>query len=252
MKHLFCGLLMLTTFLTIGGGCCSKVPIQHSTYLYKNNIEMINNIQNATVALVFNSRGESKIYCTGVWISNDLILTANHCVEGAHQMLWMINSEEEVKRDSTGDIINFVNYSDVKQNQVDISSKVIWAGIVEKTNRSLDLALIKNINTRSFHNIASIDDETIKVGEHVHMTGHTSNHYWSYIFGVVSTIKNIKGPLPIEAKSIQVSAPIWYGNSGGGLFNSEGHLIGICSWIDRSVPNVGFFIHRDEILNFLQ
>jgi S1-C subfamily serine protease len=60
------------------------------------------------------------------------------------------------------------------------------------------------------------------------------------------------GDQQIKAKVVQISAPIWIGNSGGGAFNSDGHLIGLSSWITLRAPSVAFFIHRDEIKNFLK
>jgi S1-C subfamily serine protease len=49
---------------------------------------------------------------------------------------------------------------------------------------------------------------------------------------------------------MQVSAPVWFGNSGGGAFNDEGEIVGIASFIMKG-PSLGFFIPVDSIRPFL-
>jgi S1-C subfamily serine protease len=49
---------------------------------------------------------------------------------------------------------------------------------------------------------------------------------------------------------MQVSAPIWYGNSGGGAFDAEGSLVGIASF-KALAPNVAFYVHLETIREFL-
>jgi S1-C subfamily serine protease len=59
-------------------------------------------------------------------------------------------------------------------------------------------------------------------------------------------------PFGVEWKLFQVSSPLFGGNSGGGVFDSTGKLIGIVSFIRKNVPNMGFIIHQDAIFGFLK
>jgi S1-C subfamily serine protease len=61
----------------------------------------------------------------------------------------------------------------------------------------------------------------------------------------------MSGPVGISEKIIQISAPVWLGNSGGGAFDEDGRLIGICSWISKNGPQLTFFVHRDAINKFI-
>lgn len=50
---------------------------------------------------------------------------------------------------------------------------------------------------------------------------------------------------------LQLSGAVWLGNSGGGAFNEDGELIGVCSWIDEGYPGVAFFVHADHVRDLM-
>ncbi len=62
--------------------------------------------------------------------------------------------------------------------------------------------------------------------------------------GIISSPVNIISIEGISTRAIKVDTPINSGNSGGGLFNSKGQLIGIVNakLIDEKIDNVGFAI----------
>jgi S1-C subfamily serine protease len=87
----------------------------------------------------------------------------------------------------------------------------------------------------------------------VHVVGHPVGFWWTYSSGYVSnTWSDIEGPEPMRGQMLQVSAPVWNGNSGGGAFDEKGHLIGIASWISKAGPQLSFFVHRDVIIKFMK
>jgi len=186
----------------------------------------------ATVALVTPvSDSFFIVSCTGVWISKGLILTAAHCVD-----------EKDVST---------YNYTSKK----DFESLKFRTAILAAKNEEHDLALlITDPKDRPEHQIAQIEQNTAPVaGDPVDTVGHPIGYTWTYSTGFVSAVReNVKGPSTTEMKILQVSAPIWMGNSGGGAFNKDGHLIGICSWISKSGPQLAFFVHVDEIRSFLR
>jgi hypothetical protein len=248
----FKSVLISLVFLAVGAGCCSSIkpvpPIPDNV----KNLQIARHIQDATVALVMGPSGEKSAYCAGIWVDEKHILTAAHCAEVFGRTLFDISEEEEY--DSTGDLVVFVNYSDLKDGE--LPQDFAWVGVVQKIDKKRDLALIQNISQTSKHHTARLSRESIDVGEVAHIMGHPIGLLWTYTRGTVAAIRNLQGPMIAEqrvsAKVLQVSAPIWVGNSGGGAFNSNGELIGVCSWIALRAPSVGFLIHRDEIKSFIE
>lgn len=164
-------------------------------------------------------------YCTGVWVGEDKILTAGHCV-----------TEE------------MIVYG-VKDDEDEAIGRVSYVVDVEE---DLDLALlVSDPRSTPKHPTAVLADD-VWDGQHVNIVGHTTGLWWSYMEGVVSSTRsNITNGGKKLPKSLQISSPAWFGNSGGGAFDDDGRLLGISSWISRRAPLMSFFIHRGEIARFL-
>ena len=238
-------MIMLMLTLVIGAGCCAKSPVNSPKLSTANDV--ISNIENATVALVMGAPGEKEPYCAGVWIDNTKILTANHCAETLGRKIFDVSENENY--DATGDPIVFINYSDLVDNE--IPKEVAWVGIIESVDKIRDIAVIKTSIQTSYHTTVRMVNRKINRGEKVHIIGHTLGLSWSYSGGNVAAERIVEGPYlgdkPINSKVLQISAPVWMGNSGGGVFDENGDLIGICSWITLRAPSVAFFIHVEEI-----
>ena len=246
MKY-FSALMMFLSMLVVGSGCCTNTKIIAPGTNQESSSEIIKHIQESTVALVQGPKNNREPYCAGVWIEDKTILTAAHCVEGIGRAMFDIPSLNDY--DPTGDIIMFVNHSDASEENV--PQDKVWAGIVDKFDRTHDLATIQVLGETSPHQITKIIQEPINSGQTLHIMGHTVGMTWTYARGYVATIRKVDGPNEMVTKAVQVSAPVWLGNSGGGAFDSEGHLIGICSFVNTRAPNIAFFVHVEEILNFL-
>lgn len=189
---------------------------------------LVEDIEQKTVALVTaDEDGNLAAYCTGVWIGRDKILTAHHCL-----------------RDD-----EFVVYQDVQNIIDDTIGRVAYVQDVEPEN---DLALLMTVaQSTPQHPVAALSSE-VWDGQHVNIVGHTNGLWWSYIEGVISSTRtNIftrRGKMP---RTLQISSPAWFGNSGGGAFNDAGELVGMTSWISTRAPMMSFFVHRDVIEKFL-
>lgn len=250
-----CKSVMISMFmLMIGAGCCTTVrSVAPTQQPQKEEIAVTKQIQDATVALIMGPPGDKSAYCAGVWLDSKHILTAAHCAEIIGRTLFKVDEEEEYN--AVGNIAIFVNHSDLKDGE--IPQDMSWLGVVKKIDKAHDLALIQSISDTSYHTIAPVALKDVQQGELAHIMGHPIGLFWTYTQGVVAAVRNsTNGPAlgdqTIKTKVLQISAPIWVGNSGGGAFNSDGHLIGICSWITLRAPSIGFFIHRDEIKAFLK
>ena len=235
MKHLLWALLLILT------SCVSSVATRpSSSYIREEGSK--------TVALVFSQGEQSKVYCTGVWVGSNVILTAAHCVNG---VLEHINSTREVPLVPVGLHINYI-----VQNEVDEVGKVptgTHLGTCIGIDVVHDVGVIRaegdGIPTHSYAEVAV---QMPAIGEKVTVMGHPNGLYWTYVEGIISSYR-VEMPVGDDKLGpyIQVSVPVWYGNSGGGLFDLSGKLVGIASFIAPG-PNMAFYIHADTIRDFLK
>jgi S1-C subfamily serine protease len=206
-----------------------KTPIREMDLLHQK-------IQDYTVGLVQIKKDEKETsatsYCTGVWVSLDEILTAAHCVK-----------DSETGKVPIGDIINYVVRSDIDYD----GYSYYHLGKVTVFDDAVDLVLIQvDFEKMPSHRYVSLPFELPAIGERVYGVGHPNKNYWSFAEGEVSAYRRISEIGDV----IQANLSTWYGNSGGGLFDRDGKLIGICSR-KLEVPSMGFYVHLDNINKFL-
>jgi S1-C subfamily serine protease len=222
--------MSLMVIALLGAAVCS--PPAPPTYASpeKTNAqlkrELVEKLESETVALVRSDEKDSfSPYCSGVWVDVDKIMTAFHCVK-----------EESLENG----MLNVFLYQVIDDN-----IKSGRASQVNKVDEENDLALlVTDLKTTPMHPIAEIADDSWD-GEHVNIVGHTNGMWWTYIEGVVSStradaVKSNNKPTLV----LQISAPAWFGNSGGGAFDDSGKLLGISSFISSRAPSMAFFVHR--------
>lgn len=234
--------LLRISLLSFVVGCCAGTNIPNPTNSSTTSAlphtaapidrgKIAESMKQKTVAIL--SKGLSGSFsipsCAGVWISGGLILTAFHCVD---------------------DEVPDFRYT----SQQDFESLKVYPAVLIAVDRTRDLAvLLTPPEDRPEHLIAELSRDEILVGDQASMMGHTSGYAWTYANGYVSAVReDAAGPSEVRAKALQIAAPIWMGNSGGGAFDAHGRLIGLCSWVAKNGPQLSFFIHRDEIAAFLQ
>lgn len=133
---------------------------------------------------------------SGVIISADgYIVTNNHVVEGADELIVTLNDNSEY------------------------SARIIG------TDKATDLALIK-IDGKNLPAITIADSDKIRIGEWVLAVGNPLGLNNTVTAGIVSAKARSLGANGVES-FIQTDAAINQGNSGGALVNTNGHLIGI-------------------------
>jgi serine protease Do len=87
----------------------------------------------------------------------------------------------------------------------------------------------------------------LRIGQRVYAVGAPIGLELTLSDGLVSSLR---ASADADAPQIQTSAPISPGSSGGGLFDSEGNLIGITTWgyrSSRDIQNLNFAIPADWI-----
>lgn len=81
----------------------------------------------------------------------------------------------------------------------------------------------------------------IKVGERAFTIGAPQGMELTIAEGIVSSKRVLDG-----TRIVQTSAPISKGSSGGGLFDAQGYLLGITTWMRKDAQNLNFAIAAEE------
>lgn len=138
---------------------------------------------------------------SGFIISADgYILTNNHVVDGADQIIVKLSDRSERSAELVG------------------------------SDKRSDLALLKIKSDRSLPVVKLGDSDEIKPGQWVAAIGSPFNFEYSITKGIVSAL-NRSLPSDSYVPFIQTDVPINPGNSGGPLFNMKGEVVGINSQI---------------------
>jgi len=149
---------------------------------------------------------------TGFIISPDgYILTNNHVVSGADEVMVKLSDGREIK------------------------------GEIKGADEKLDLALIKISEKETFHAADLGDSDALEVGEWVMAIGNPFGLSQTVTAGIVSAKGRVIGNGPYD-DFIQTDASINPGNSGGPLFDAAGKVIGINTAIISGGQGIGFAI----------
>jgi hypothetical protein len=81
----------------------------------------------------------------------------------------------------------------------------------------------------------------IKVGERAFTVGAPQGLELTIAEGIVSSKRIMDG-----SRLLQTSAPISKGSSGGGLFDAQGYLLGVTTWMRKDAQNLNFAIAAEE------
>ncbi len=150
-----------------------------------------------SVVLVKANRNKTITMGSGVVIKNDQIITNCHVIR--------------------------------KSENIFIKSKDKWLKAkVIKGDKSIDLCvlLVPELNGEP----ALISKKNLEIGEQVFAIGNPEGLEKTLSEGLVSSFRNFAK----NVNAIQITAPITFGSSGGGLFDSMGYLVGITT---MGLPN---------------
>jgi S1-C subfamily serine protease len=221
-------------------------------------VSLVRDMNSETVALVaMVGNGQIRTYCTGVWVSESEIMTAGHCVRAASDIA-LGHDEEEGEEELEGVAVNYIVDKEVEG--VDRNPNGMHMSRAVKVDEVHDVALLRVVGGMvPSHKFAVLGDKAPGVGERVHCVGQVKGLYWSYVTGVVSAHreelpsrrKPSAGGVSFRGPFIQVSMPVSFGNSGGGLFNDDGELVGIVSFMGGP-PLTSMFVHVDTMRKMLK
>jgi hypothetical protein len=123
--------------------------------------------------------------------------------------------------------------------------KVVWLA-----PHGIDLALVQTDTTTPEARTAPWEaGRAVHVGETVFAIGSPHQLGWTHTQGVVSQLR-LQHTDGVAVHVIQTQAALNPGNSGGGLFDQEGRLVGINTWINdkRVSEGLGFAIALETLL----
>jgi len=142
----------------------------------------------------------------------ELIVTNNHVVEGADEIIVKLSDKHEFKAEVVG------------------------------TDPLTDLALLKiNNGNVPLQQLPLGDSDATEVGDWVLAIGNPFGLEWSVTSGIISAKGRLLGTGPYD-NFMQTDASINPGNSGGPLVNMKGEVIGINTAIDGTAQNIGFAV----------
>lgn len=236
---------LLLALLLVLPGCGSK---QNAKAPNKEETDLIKYLKTSTAQLVnITKEGKYFPYCSGVWVSDRHLLTAYHCVEREPKTTQEALNKifENKDPDVVGSFVKLRTYG-----QQDGDEHSIGMVMAVKTNK--DLALISAVDPSLEHTVVRISPLDIHAGTTAHIVGHPRSYPYSYVKGYVSGVRENEAPFPgFDVKVLQIASPAWKGYSGGGAFDENGRLMGTCSFVKMQGPLLSFFIHKDEVIKFL-
>ncbi len=158
-------------------------------------------------------------YGSGVIISEDgYIVTNNHVISGADKItVYVLPADGEGEEET-------------------------YEASVVGTSESNDIAVIK-IDAKGLVPAAFADSTQLEIGELAVAIGNpTGLIHGSVTAGIISALEQEVTIDDVTINAIQTDAAVNPGNSGGGLFDSYGNLIGVVYARNASTQNIGYAI----------
>lgn len=184
----------------------------------------------ATVALVHDN---GRPFCTGAFVDGDLVVTAAHCVD----------DEDEV-------LVAFREDLDERHGRRFTSA---FRFDVLSVNATQDVAVLQPRTSRlPAHQTLSVAVAAPRAGEGVIVVGHPLGLTYTVTHGLVSSPSRWEdNPDGSVQHWMQISAPVFFGNSGGPVVNRRGQLVGVTSFLAMT-PHLAGVVHVDEIRRILE
>ncbi len=113
-----------------------------------------------------------------------------------------------------------------------VAGEAMTVSTVWRAKRGVDLALVEGRIAHPDHlGVMALGSGAVLVGAEVFAIGNPLGLAWSYSAGTLSATRHWTTQEGQQVRILQTDANIAPGSSGGGLFHSDGHLIGVMSFL---------------------
>lgn len=251
-------LIVIVFIVTSLCACCGVGP---QSVAPVNDMRTAAEMAEAKSAVIIGETN-GKAICGAVWVSHDLLLSVAHCVKdvGRPPATDPLEKLEEAlgMKPAWSAVGHVAHYSD----QVGVSHPpyTSYPITVIKIDLENDLALMKvPMDSMGYqmippHDVAHLATREIHEGEELDVLGSTVGLPFTYSHCYVAAVRE-PGSIGNDFRVIQVSGPVYFGNSGGPAFDSAGQLVGVADYMrgdeDGPYPDVSFFTHVSVITKFL-
>jgi hypothetical protein len=253
----FFRLLSIAALAVFSFGCCSHVEEHNfTTGRYISDTKNVDHLMNSSVALLDPdfTHGLS-ISCSGFYISEDIIMTARHCVDLDVAEDGDEDSMKEAQQLAYVSLWPVVDYTTFRNDEKVVP--FLFADVIYYSSRTLgnlpekqDLALLKlrDGQPKSKHWLKLADVEP-ELGSKLFGVSMPGGNPWILAEGIVSQYIYDRESMP-DVNFIRVSIPIDYGSSGSALVNNKGEVVGVAHLTDRTKHNA-IYVSIRPIKNFV-
>src|SRR5581483_11557784 len=145
-----------------------------------------------------------RAFCSAVWLTNDVMLTAAHCVDDIGKPASSDDDDDitdpvgklqhllEMLQHGQNPMTETARWSPVGQTvyysshgDVDVKHKAYHSGKVKAVDWNNDIALIK-ADSPGNHPVARLRVSDVHDGEELHIIGHPLGMWWTYVHGYVA------------------------------------------------------------------
>ena len=172
----------------------------------------------------------------GMWEID--ILTAKHVL-----------AQPKVKQEDTGLAIAITVTWWFFQNPSFEPVEFSQSGKILAVSTKYDLALVRMESRSKFPTVAAVGTIPARRGDRVFAVGSPFGIEPVVTRGFVSILyHDVPGD---DERYLIADAPVWFGNSGGGLHNQNYEIVGVTAAMLGGVSHIALFSHLESILEFL-
>lgn len=195
-----------------------------------------NQVLDRTIALVVVNPITNALHnrCSGTFISQTMILSAQHCIAA--------EDESEITN-TNGQIVQF-------QTRAQSGTDKTYHAIIWAQDSRTDLAVLKIVEDFP-HSYTELSEKEPVIGETVYSAGHPGNLTFSFYRGILSSVRVGMNGNPQRRYHFEIPGS-FFGASGGGLYNEKGELFAISQTMIRAIPGSLFSVDLQTVKEFIK
>lgn len=125
--------------------------------------------------------------------------------------------------------------SNAKNVDIKVGSRTIPVQGIVHIDKENDIVILK-IQGKNYPTVKLGDSQKAKIGEKVYVIRSPKGFENTISEGILSGIRELSSDITI----LQITAPISQGSSGGPVFNKDGEVIGLVSFLIKEAQNLNF------------